>query len=76
MCMARVLRKAKLALLATCLMLGSTVCSCGLVDIKDNIIAGALAAVKAAATDAVDSVLPNFNEFIDAIPDAAVVPTP
>lgn len=72
MFMVRVLRKARLALMATCLVAGSSVCSCGIADIKDNLIAGALAGVKGAATNWIDGILPDFNEFVEAIPDTPI----
>jgi len=53
-----------------CVALGSTVfTSCGATDIRDNLIEGALSAVKGAATSWVDGLLPDFNEFIEAVPD-------
>jgi hypothetical protein len=59
-------------LLAACLLASSTVCSCGLTDIKDNIIAGALAGVKGAATNWVDGFIVDLNEFFEAIPDTPI----
>ena len=69
MLMARVVRKARLALLTTCVVAGSTVCSCGLTDIRDNLIAGALAGIKGATTNWVDGIIPDLNEIIEAMPD-------
>lgn len=69
-------RKVKLASAAMMLAGGSLFTSCGLSDIKDNLIAGSLAGVKSFATDFVDSLLINFNEIFDATPDNPLIPTP
>ena len=69
MLMARVVRRARLAVLTVCVVAGSTVCSCGLTDIRDNLIAGALAGIKGAATTWVDGIIPDLNEIIEAMPD-------
>jgi len=63
-------RKAKPALgVAMALAGGTLFTSCGLTDVRDNLIAGVLAGVKGSATTWVDGLLPDFNEFIEAVPD-------
>ena len=63
-------RKAKLALVTAMAFGGGTLfTSCGLTDIRDNLIAGALSGVKGTASTWIDGLLPDFNEFIEAIPD-------
>ena len=66
----RIARKAKLTLVAAMALVGGTVfTSCGLTDIRDNLISGALSGVKGAASNWIDGLLPDFNEFIEAVPD-------
>jgi len=70
----RFLRKVTLALLTTSALAGGTVfTSCGPTDIRDNLLAGALAGVKGAATNWIDGLLPDFNEFVGAIPKTPVI---
>ena len=62
-----VVRKAKFLLL-TALMFGSGMLfsSCGLTDIRDNVIAGALAGVKGSTQSWVNGLIPDFNELMEA----------
>lgn len=69
----RFARKAKLALLSTFAVAGSTMfSSCGMGDIWDNMVAGALAGVKGATTNWVDGLIIDFNEFVEATPDTPI----
>jgi len=56
----RFVKKVKLTLVAT-MMLGSGTLftSCGLADVKDNLVAGALSAVKGSAATWVDDLIPD-----------------
>lgn len=65
----RFLHRAKLAAMTALLAGGTLFTSCGLTDIRDNLVAGALSGVKGAASGWVDGLIPDFNEFIEAIPD-------
>lgn len=77
MSMSRFVRKTKLAALAAFAVAGGTMFGgCGLSDIKNNLVDGALAAVKGASTDFIGSFLVDFNEWIDPIPDAPLIDTP
>jgi|GEM_PF-2665914 len=67
-----IVRRTKFALMAAVLGGGTLFSSCGINDIQDNLIAGALAGVKGAATNWVDGLLIDFNEFVEAIPDNPV----
>ena len=66
---ARLVRRVRIALLTT-FAAGSTMfASCGMADIRDNLIAGSLAGFKGAATNWVGGFLINFNEFWEPFPD-------
>jgi hypothetical protein len=69
--------KVKLSLLTTLAITGGTLfTSCGLTDLKDNLIAGALAGVKNAATNWVDGAIMDLNEIVEATPDNPLIDTP
>jgi hypothetical protein len=71
------MRKTRAALIAACMMGGCTMfSSCGLTDIRDNVVSGALGAVEVASADFVGSLLIDFNEWIEPTPDAPLIDTP
>lgn len=72
MSQSRLLRRIRTGLLTVCMAGGTLFSSCGLGDIKDNLIAGALSGVKNSASIWVDGLIPDFNEFIEAVPDNPV----
>ena len=62
-------KKGKMLGLASMVLASSTVFgSCGLTDIRDNLIGGSLDAVRGAAGDLIGAFLPDFNELLPAIP--------
>ena len=62
--------RVKLAVLTTFAVTGGAMfTSCGLSDIRDNLIAGALGAVEGAAANWVDGLLIDANEIFEATPD-------
>ncbi len=74
MWMARYVRKTKMALFMAFALAGGTVfASCTMTDIKDNLIAGSLAAVKGAATNWVSSLFVDFTEFVEPLPGQYII---
>jgi len=71
MSMTRLVRSTKLGLMAATLAAGTVFgASCGLSDIKDNLVAGSLNFVKSYTADAWDLIIPNLNELFPAIPSS------
>jgi hypothetical protein len=68
---ARLLRRVRVVVFAAVGIAGSTLCSCGLTDIRDNLVSGALGAVEDAAGNAINSLIPDFLEFFGTIPPEA-----
>ena len=69
MWMARCVRKTKMALFMAFALAGGTVfTSCTMTDVKDNLIAGSLAAVRGAATNWIGSLFVDFTEFVQPFP--------
>lgn len=71
MWMTRCIGKTKMALFMACALTGGTLfASCTMTDIRDNLIAGSLAAVRGAATNWVGSLFLDFTEFVQPFPGA------
>jgi hypothetical protein len=69
--------KIRIAMLTACMMVGGTMFSgCGLTDIRDNLVSGALGAIEGASENFVGSLIIDFNEWIESVPDAPLVDTP
>jgi len=73
----RTLVKMNAAAIACALLAGGTLFSgCNITDIRDSLITGSLSAVQGAANDVVGSLLIDFNELFESIPDAPLIDTP
>ena len=69
---ARFLRKMRFAVLSVCVAGGTMFTSCGLTDIRDNLISGALGGIEGAAENWVSALIIDLNEIFEATPDTPI----
>jgi hypothetical protein len=73
----RFVRTARVIVFCYAAMYGSlTLLGCGLSDIRDSLVDGALNGVQGATTNWVDSFILDLNELIDPFPDQPLIDTP
>ena len=66
----RILSKARMGAFLCATLAGGTLFSgCSLTDVRDSLVDGSLSAIQGAASNVVDSILVNFNEFFAPIPE-------
>jgi hypothetical protein len=75
---ARTLLRLKIVAMTICMLAAGTVfnASCTMTDIRDNIVAGNLAAVKSYTTSFWTTLVPDLNDYIRIARDAFNIPIP